>query len=393
MFITEKHTERPYWFGLERLTADNYSRWYEYGRIQSKPKNAVICMTAMKHFISDGINSFYDVISGYRPDPENIRENRDVYICYASTAEPRPAGPEMDTYDLGESIRNVGPAASAAPTSESAGRLSGSFSPAAIVMFMTVTTSPGARIACHFGISASVEGALGGHRGLSVDLHKFAARAISHNYPLVKFMVTPPIDNMLCLLCRAFPADMRIGTKEMLELVTKRAEVDYETYLAGESELVERTLVKVQKWADIRAAADDDEESGPESESESESKTESEPVTLSHPKVREVLMAAYERYQNPYYYSFDPETLEFLGHGIASAKKVMTLYPPIISVDKNTKAARRFTIEGRDGEKIEFYKNGTDSVSAAHQWLFDPTYQPDAQTYYAAVDYKALASE
>ena len=99
----------------------------------------------------------------------------------------------------------------------------------AIKMFVTVTSNTGALITSHMGIAASVNGVENGPRGLSVDLHSFAAKVMLMMNPNCKYMVNAPVAAMAQILIKALPeGSVFVGTRDLKDSVLNTIKQRYQ---------------------------------------------------------------------------------------------------------------------------------------------------------------------
>ena len=87
-----------------------------------------------------------------------------------------------------------------------------------IEMFVTVTSTPEALITSHMGVStsrASLKRSSKRPKGISIDLHSFAAKVMLMQNPKRRYMVNAPNDIMRSILAKALrTGDLFVGTKE-----------------------------------------------------------------------------------------------------------------------------------------------------------------------------------
>jgi hypothetical protein len=183
-----------YWFALEKITSDNKHLWLQYATIQSDSRGIDWAHNFNKNFNSSGSFMFREVIKKVH--------HADIYIVYATTEEPKP----LDSWD---SYNPIG-----SSTFKSVGYLSH------IVMFVTIITVPGSPLCTHLGISLSIEGAVGGHKGLSLRLHSFGAQEMLKINPSIKYMINAPTHIMESIIISKIPS--HVGTIEMQNTLLER---------------------------------------------------------------------------------------------------------------------------------------------------------------------------
>jgi hypothetical protein len=75
-----------------------------------------------------------------------------------------------------------------------------------IKMFVTVTSSLNAIFITYMGVTASIEGVRSGTRGISFDLHSFAAKIMLMRNPKRLYQINQPVLQMGNILIKAIDA-------------------------------------------------------------------------------------------------------------------------------------------------------------------------------------------
>lgn len=348
-----------YYLAAERLTYKNINQWKNYSRHQSNTRNTLYASQFIPSYTADGSNHFELVLKSFSDQSTNM-----IFICYVTTQYPRL---------LNDDDMNYGFISTGARPSEYLSN---------IVMYVTVTSDPSALVASHMGVSLSIEGAMGKHRGLSIQLHSFGAKVILSLNPQVKYQINAPNGAMLNLLIEAMPKNIYVGTREMLKLLEERSNLTIRQIKdkLKESILTQRIAGLTEQLDKIKKQADLD-EYDLEKKSELEKKIyELETQGTSHSFVVEKLKKAVDEYLDPYDYT------DRKGNKIDSLD-VLSKYKPIISKP-----------EDKTGDFMTIYKPNTDEVDfvipqkqSSYRWMNTEAFWPAGNTNYCALDYKLLA--
>ncbi len=127
-----------------------------------------------------------------------------------------------------------------------------------IEMFVTVTTSKNIPFVTHMGIARSMSSISlekPKHKGLSVQLHSFAAKVIKKRYPQKRYMITVPLKEMRNILLRSLPDNTiyigdNIYKKELEEKLEIEGEEKLESQLKESNRcphIIERELKKISE--------------------------------------------------------------------------------------------------------------------------------------------------
>jgi hypothetical protein len=181
---------------MERVTSDNYLKWQIYADWQSNPKDTRYLEKNYGINIQQGTEWFEKVLK------ESSYTNNEIWVAYITTSPSPTAIPDsMYIY------RGFGNSTDFAE---------------GIQMFLTVTSSPNAKITSHMGIAASAEAVASGRRprGISLDLHSFAAKVMVTRNPELRYMINAPATAMEKIMLKGLPAGaVNVGTKEMLAIM------------------------------------------------------------------------------------------------------------------------------------------------------------------------------
>ena len=119
-----------------------------------------------------------------------------------------------------------------------------------IEMFVTVTSSPKGLITSHMGIATSIEASKKRTKGVSIDLHSFAAKVMLMRNPHRKFMVNAPVWAMEKIIINALPNSVSIGTKELRAALQERKHLSFEEFKATNTSIIKKSddadLLKVR---------------------------------------------------------------------------------------------------------------------------------------------------
>jgi hypothetical protein len=179
---------------MKKVTEKNHREWLDYAKYQKTRISR-----GYKDLV-DGVGHFWSVLDSINPEayPQNnntLWNNNELWIAYITKK------PEND----GDNIR----------------------------MFVTVVSSSEALITTHMGISASFEAMEDDNRekGISIDLHSFAARVMLMRNPNRKYMITTPVTIMRRIIIDALPNDTFLGTIEMINDIKEDQKMTIEEYI------------------------------------------------------------------------------------------------------------------------------------------------------------------
>lgn len=194
---------------MERIDSSNVELWQKYAEVQSDDRistsASVLDKSLVKHkgSTSGGSCHFKKVLQTI-----DYKEN-EVWVAYVSrNPKPQKIPSEMSSYsslvcpDFAKDIE----------------------------MFVTVTTSPRALLTSHMGITFSFEHAKDRTKGVSLDLHSFAAKVMLQRNPMRRFMINAPVFAMEKIMVQALPRAVYVGTHEMLSESKERLSRSYQEF-------------------------------------------------------------------------------------------------------------------------------------------------------------------
>lgn len=172
-FYTAKIKDKDLWLAMERIDDNTQPRWLSYAQAQSDPSVLRITSDLTTRSTGSGAHYFLRVLEG---TDHTLNE---IWVAYITKQTPEPIPSEMGSYSH---KRVLSPPAFAKN----------------IEMFLTVTSSPQALLTTHLGIEASFESIYFQTRtkGISLDLHSFAAKVMLGLNPERRFMVNAPAFTM-----------------------------------------------------------------------------------------------------------------------------------------------------------------------------------------------------
>lgn len=185
---------------MERVTDRNVKLWRNYIATQDNPR-VVYETDAQRGMLDKRVGSVADGTGHFRRILDEIDyKKNEVWIAYIMESKFRPDS-------IPDSMAQYQPGYSDQFADE-------------IIMFVTVTSSPNALITSHMGIALSYEATNRKDRpkGISMDLHSFAAKVMLKRNPQRKFMINAPAFIMESIIEKELPPRaVYIGTKEMHE--------------------------------------------------------------------------------------------------------------------------------------------------------------------------------
>lgn len=377
---------------MERVDNRNFKSWIQYARLQSNPRIVMKAQNKQPSFTSEGASYFYKSLINYFP-----LKPLEVWVAYITKEEnPEKIPDSMSNYNVETLSKGNG------------------FSEK-IQMFVTIVTTPQALITSHIGVSASIEGILYGRvRGVSMDLHSFAAKVMLMRNPERRFMINSPVDAMENIFVRSIssPGSLFIGTREMKQIMEERKMIPQEIF---EKEARERKAKDVIKKAEEEKEewnrklanalgsgyADPDKEDAVIEDIKSQLRKNNliamgpeKQFIIEQEKVEEkinLLMSIeedYESFRNPF---MGKDSSRLTDELLALMEK----HPPLLSVDgKNTRTIEnRLTIfNPQELSQPWLIITRDDNSFYTYRWMFSEPFKNDQdRTYYIAVDLKALA--
>lgn len=193
------------WLVMEHVTPKNLHLWQGYADAQCKALQSPLFHGKQGgQNPRDGVVFFNKVL-----EEMNIKEN-EVWVAYIieGIVNIQPIPFEMEDY---WEAMVVSPGADSIKF------------PQHIKMFMTVTSSPSAWITSHLGIAFTGESVKEGRpKGISMDLHSFAAKVMLMRNPQRRFMMNAPVFHMGKIIAASLPPQsVFAGTQEMKKAIKK----------------------------------------------------------------------------------------------------------------------------------------------------------------------------
>lgn len=175
---------QPLYFAAERINESNIKNWKQYICTQNTQMNLDEIhefFPTAKHSPQTGAGAALDVLTVNLP-------NREIWIAYVMTKEPNPI-PDMTGY------QPILPGKNTEEMSQKTIEFAKN-----VVMSVTITSTPGALITTHLGISGSFETLTSRPKGISLHLHAFAAQFMLNQNPQRKYMINCPVQSMLQIM-------------------------------------------------------------------------------------------------------------------------------------------------------------------------------------------------
>lgn len=376
---------RGFWLLMEQVTPENVAHWRRYSDLQNDPRVVALASARLKSgSLEEGAGHFNAVLR------ETSYLANEIWIAFASKAAQPTAIPDLSSYDGSYVQRRDHPWAKD------------------VLMTMTVTSNPQALLTSHLGIAASAESTLSGDRpkGISLDLHAFAARVMLKRNPHRRYMVNAPAFAMERLILNALPNATFVGTHQMREMLDERHRCTFEYFKAKEGKEIE-DLVRGLAEDELRSvkimlvnARKQDPDFGPQMQEKLHNRFKSKPfVTWPGPagdpvideavvqsKIDEQLREDFKLYQIPFRCGAQKEDAGLLS-------QLMAKHPPMIEVDSKAGVSFDKTIvffDPKDPEK-SWLALDRDQDRETYNWMFTPPFKPAGNTHFIMVDLKAMA--
>lgn len=271
-----------------------------------------------------------------------------------------------------------------------------------IKMFVTVTSSPNGLITSHMGVAASIESQSAvRQKGISVDLHSFAAKVMLIRNPKRLYQVNAPVFAMEKIFLDAMPAGaIFVGTKEMQATMIERRKISFEQFMAENISKIEEAKEKRRKKLNRRLSNVKELLQGGEEDLD---ETDKEIMALMDKDVtggyvvnpeREKLYLEffvlqdmkilYKSFKNPYFFGSangEDATIKLL--------ECMKMHPPLLSIGSKHYIDNHFTIFDRDNPTNPWLT--VDKSNPDYDWMFADPFSPAPGTHYITVDLKVLA--
>ncbi len=254
--------DRELYCVMERVNDDNIKSWKQYANVQGHARVVETTLSLVgedgkklfpKGNPGDGSQHFNEVLK------KTSRQLNEIWVAYVTTnrkIEHISSG--FSVYytpgHIDETLHLHHKSWTGSPD-----RAGNSFAKN-IQMFVTVTSSPEALITSHMGIATSVEAIITGRmKGISVDLHSFAAKVMLQRNPKRRFMVNAPLPTMEEIMLKALPTgSVFIGTREMLEIYNTKSW----TYFAKDDPREIKLVKMMREHPSFLSVDDDGEEQG-----------------------------------------------------------------------------------------------------------------------------------
>jgi len=419
-FYTSKIAGKELNLVLERIDERTHPLWLHYGSQQSSSyatelaKNGIEGKVKVKNgvvtFPSDLKRVYHSTATGASLFSAILKEvpykDKELWIAYITKAtSPQPIPNHIKGYQVMNCIEHPDPFAKD------------------IEMFVTVISSPQALFTCHKGIAMSVEAAIGERtRGISVDLHSFAAKVMSMRNPERRFMMNTPVFAMEKIMTDALPGSVFVGTREMQQMMKERQKISLEEFTANnekvlteiEDELKKRAqeecdgankklqeqliLVREGKIQDKSEKVIRQEEAEIISSRDTMIEMGEEGVfVVSEEKIAlalsEKFLWKYSHFKDPFSFDVHPLTGLRQGESGTSSEKFlqyMEKHPQLLSVDRVSTIHDQFTIF--DPEVPSEPWLSVDRTNPSYRWIFEDYLRPMGTTHYIVVDLKDLAN-
>lgn len=389
-FYVGKIKNRNLWIVMERITDENINDWQRFAQIQNNSRVINIASRNLPHGVTtgDGTGHFESVLK------EVSYKKNEVWIAYITNqSDPLPSTkPKFTSYDTNLIMD---------PTKSPAGN---------IKMFVTVTTSPEAKITSHMGVSITAESTFTNpEKSISIDLHSFAAKVMLMKNPERLYMVNAPTPLMEAIMAKAAPSNLFMGTKEMIKEIENRRFITFEDFnnileegnLENEKneldmhceiidEIAKNALNKYKRIPNLREG-DFRSKMIKEFEEEAElylEKTDNGYLISSEKIEREKKKELDKIFSN--YKNFNPfkEVMEILK--IENVEELIKEYPPILSVDNIKHSTNYMHIYNSINSSHPWLtiKKG----DSRYDWIFTSPFAPAGNTHLIAVNLQALAN-
>ncbi len=380
-FYTSKIPNKNLTLVMERVDERTQPLWLRYAEVQSHERVLGVGWDPKKGSRADGALHFKGVLN------EISYSANEVWVAYITRAEtPQPIPDEMKYYFWQESD---------------------SFAKD-VEMFVTVTSSPNALITTHMGVTHTAEAAFQGRtKGISVDLHSFAAKVMLMRNPQRKYMVNAPNFAMEKIIADALPSAVFVGTREMQEKMKEaQKNITFDEFKAQKEAVI---LEELRREAAEQSVDEDSHfkrrlaSYRKNGESEESSLHDAQEcistyamvelkdgnVVVSEKKIAEKLSKKlpdeYKYHKNPYSFSGVKDQTQSTEAFLEFMKK----HPPLLSVDDGKSIYKCFTIF--NAEDLSKPWLTVDTTNANYQWMFTRICRPGGVTHYIVVDLKALA--
>lgn len=387
---------------MERVTLDNVNDWRHYAATQAGIKRMSSELT--KRY---GINPlagslhFKEVLDG------ETYKNNEVWVAYI-TSNPHIENISSDK-TIGYSIDEMF-------------SKSNNFAKD-IKMFMTVTSDPKAILSTHLGITNTIENLESKDRpkGISLNLHAFAARVMRNRNQNLRFMINAPDTYMEKILYDNLPkGSVIIGTKEMKQLIDQANEMDFDSFLQKNIDVIDKIKERLPKaaqramqsankelsWRLENIEKDETPVSIRKEMEQNEGKkyleiNKEDTFSVSKEKLNKALEEEinfkFQQKKNPIeYFIYPKDHLKALLGSSDIYTKLFQENEPILSVDNEPilyagdakRIKDKFILY--DPRNLENILIKADNSMPNYSWMFEETYKPAGSTHYIVVDLEQL---
>jgi hypothetical protein len=375
-FYVGKIPQRALWLAMERITDQNIEGWQHYASIQLKPNYDAPLPSP------DGVKYFSRVLNEVYP------HKNEMWIAYVTAMPPNSDDHKFDGY----AAEKVSP--------EDNKKFSIPTFPNQLKMFVTVVSSPSAKITSHMGISVTRENNYFPEKGISLDLHSFAAKVMLMRNPQRRLMLNAPTHLMESIMEKALPPkSVFIGTREMLTEYKRRQTLTIENYQEEKQVFLKDELSQIDKIVEeLQKAAQELKEQNCFEEAEEYLNggwlvlNENNDFVISTKGVEKAKLGCSTNFFKEFEETKKYPSFESLLNYVKNVPlaEYLSDHPAILSVDRIEKAEEWLRIyDPCDCQKLwlEINKEDTD-----YNWMFTKPFKPGGTTHYVAVDLKALAN-
>lgn len=384
------------WLVMEKIDESNFSSWLQYISVQSHPRAidyayALAKDSPLKGNIADGSYHFQKVLS------QTSYKNNEIWVAYITKAKT--------PFKIIDRDNGLSAHYSATNWHMKDDRFAKD-----IEMFMTVTSTPEALITSHMGIAGTLEGIQTRQKGISLDLHSFAAKVMLMRNQHRKLMVNAPVFAMENLIANSLPDHTFVGTRQMQKEMEYAQNIDLEQYIG----LYETSLKEQLRSTALNYATTKNNQLKREMEAFDAGRRKGRTredlcqyvvkLTLDYHSInfdseKEIFIVSEEKieasfkkqlehkfhwFKNPYYFPASSSTMrsqEFL--------KFMEKHPPILSIGRIQEGFSCIIYDPANPEMA--WLSIDQSNQKIYDWMTLQPFAPLGLTHYIAVDLVALA--
>lgn len=227
-FYRAQIPDRDLWLVMERITDENIKGWRTYANVQANSR--MISHTSRYLNYKNG-GSTQDGVCHFKEVLHDVdHEVNEVWVAYI-TAVDKPVyvkdkfkGYCCASAVLADDIEKI---FSEEETAQIANYIN------QIKMFVTIFSSPAAKITSHMGITFPCESTyFPKEKGISMFLHSFAAKVMKIRNPERRLMVNAPVGVMEVILAKTLqPEHVYIGTLENIKCKERQETESFEEFL------------------------------------------------------------------------------------------------------------------------------------------------------------------